>query len=522
MGSLVLPVNVSSTTMKMLSTSTKQSPPGPPAKTFFCVFCRDIVSLAVGNLVQFKTHMETVHQVFYEFDILLALNFIDRKEKEKIIDTVKGKVNGKNDFIKVDVKAKENAKAEENLLKEKTDWGNLDNVQVVILDENTSIKDALKNVSMPKSKVRDQPVKTMVSSVIKSEIKQEPTLLNTEIKNLKTYQCGKCDKIFPSRFNLKNHMNKKFSCLKPLLECEKCSKIFKEKKAHELHMARTKSCVRPRCEKCAKKFTGWQAYKVHIARKNSCVKPNYSCEKCSKCFNKKTNYEVHMSRRKSCVKTKYSCEKCSKTFDKKTSYDVHLARTKSCVKPNLKCGDCLKVFSTSFSLNNHISNKETACKKRVSCEKCGKIVKESKYELHLNKRRGCVQVSLKCDGCLKTFSTRAVARSHQLRKETVCKKRIECERCGERYREELYKKHILKKRSCVVEEPKCGDCGKTFSTQTSAGKHMLDQKGQCNMKFGCENCGNSFNGIHSLKMHQRTSKHCLKLQSESVKIELVE
>merc|ERR1712204_74306 len=338
---------------------------------------------------------------------------------------------------------------------------------------------------MPKSKVRERPVKTMVSAVkrshikqtvlmshqnqkqksmleireIKSEIKQEPTLLNTEIKNLKTYQCGKCDKIFPSRFNLKNHMNKKFSCLKPLLECEKCSK----------------------------------------------------------------------------------------TFDKKTSYDVHLARTKSCVKPNLKCGDCLKVFSTSLSLNNHISNKETACKKRVSCEKCGKIVKESKYELHLNKRRGCVQVSLKCDGCLKTFSTRAVARSHQLRKETVCKKRIECERCGERYREELYKKHILKscvkvecrkcgerftegklklhllkKRSCVVEEPKCGDCGKTFSTQTSARKHMLDQKGQCNMKFGCENCGNSFNGIHSLKMHQRTSKHCLKIQSESVKIELVE
>merc|ERR1719318_63354 len=532
-----------SANMKQFPTKMKKSPPGPPAKTFFCVFCRDIVSLAVGNLVQFKTHMETGHQIFYEFDILLALNFIDRKEKEKIIDTVKSKVNGKSVPAKEDVVV--SAKAEESLLKEDADWGNLDNVQVVILDENTSIKDALKNVSVtpvvkPKAYtepaksfkdslksvlvtpvVKPKPVKSFVSEVkvepiqpeildIKTEIKQETILMSSEnkIPKNRSHQCGKCNKMFPSKFNLRNHMKKKFSCLKPILECEKCSKVFKDKKAFQIHMARTKSCVRPKCDKCAKIFKTTSDYRVHMARKKSCIKTNLSCEKCSKTFNKKKNYEVH------------------------------IARTKSCVKPSTKCEDCLKVFSNGSSFRAHIANKGTVCKKRVSCEKCGKLVRESKYQLHLNKKRGCVQVSLKCDDCLKVFSTRGAARMHQLKKETVCKKRIECERCGERYKEELYKKHILKscvkvecqkcgekftegklklhlqkKRSCVVEEPKCDDCGKTFSCLATAKKHMADQNGQCNMKFGCENCGNSFNGIHSLKMHQRTNKHCLQLQS---------
>ena len=523
------------------------SPPGPPPiktflpaapqqhenKTFFCVFCKDIVSLAVGKLTQFKSHMESVHKIFYEFDILLALNFIDRKEKEKIIEGVKHKMNGSALIVKDNSTA--NPRAEENLLREDGDWGNLDNVQVVILDENTSIKDALKKASAPtelQQKTEEKTSKTIISEVktcppskvkpitkIKQEpiIKSEPGEIRSDIKAEtievspeipgKDYQCEKCNKIFPNKSNLKVHLNKKLSCLKPVLQCEKCLKILKDKQAFKIHMARTKSCVRPHCEKCGKKFQGRKAYKVHVERKRSCVKPNFQCEKCNKSFNIRKNYEIHM------------------------------ARTKSCVKPNLKCEDCLKVFSNSSSLKSHLSNKENVCKKRIPCEKCGKAVRESKYKLHLNKKRGCVPVSLKCDGCLKTFSTRAAARYHQLKKDKVCKKRIECERCGERYREELYKKHIirscvkvecekcgekfseyklkqhlLKKRSCVVEEPKCDDCGKTFSTHASAKKHMQDQKGQCNMKFGCENCGNSFNGLHSLKMHMRTNKQCLKIQ----------
>ena len=541
----------------MIRTNFKQPSPGPPAKSFFCVFCKDIVSLAVGNLPQFRHHMENIHRVFYEFDILLALNFIDRTEKEKIIDTVKNKVDGKNDtnpvIIKSNMSKSENKPitlknltkiipAGENLLKE-----DADNVQMVVLDGNTTLEEAVKNLSAAPKVTKTVQIKPKVNVIktmeikpnytkikiepnivpkkpkvwsmsIKSEIHPAITIKQEKIaigeanadtyREAKTYKCDKCAKIFPFKANLESHLSRKFSCVKPVLRCEKCSKKFQDKSSYQAHMARTKSCTKPKCEKCGKVFDGRFSYRQHMKRKKSCVKPKFACEKCNKQFNKKSNF------------------------------DAHISRTKSCVRPNLKCEDCLKVFSCLSSFKSHQGNKEKACRKRVACEKCGKLIKEEKYKFHLNRKRGCVQINLKCDGCLKTFRTRAAARSHQKRQDKVCKRRIECEKCGERFKEELYKKHILRscvklecekcgekftegklklhqlrKRSCVVEEPKCNDCGKTFAVQASAKKHMQDNQGQCNMKFGCDNCGNTFVGIFALKIHQRMNKHCQQLQT---------
>ena len=43
--------------------------------------------------------METVHRVFYEFEILLAVNFIEREEKADIIAMVRRKVWGGVDEV---------------------------------------------------------------------------------------------------------------------------------------------------------------------------------------------------------------------------------------------------------------------------------------------------------------------------------------------------------------------------------------------------------------------------------------
>merc|ERR1719320_44212 len=64
------------------------------AKSFYCVFCREIASLRMGDFPQFQQHMEGVHKVYYEYDILLAVNFIERSEKDTIIERVKRKVGG--------------------------------------------------------------------------------------------------------------------------------------------------------------------------------------------------------------------------------------------------------------------------------------------------------------------------------------------------------------------------------------------------------------------------------------------
>ena len=152
--------------------------------------------------------------------------------------------------------------------------------------------------------------------------------------------------------------------------------------------------------------------------------------------------------------------------------------TKSCVKISLKCESCLRIFKNRAISKIH--HAKAACQKRIECEKCGVRLKEEKYKKHI--MRSCVKV--------------------------------ECEKCGEKFSPTKLNLHLQRKRSCVVQEPKCEDCSKTFSTSVAAKTHMRNKKGTCNMQFGCEGCGNVFNGNGRLKMHQRLSKKCLPTQQK--------
>ena len=89
------------------------------AKSFYCVFCRDIASLRMGDFAQFQQHMEGVHRVHYEYDILLAVNFIERAEKDAIIERVKRKVGGGGEEEVVVEKKKVEIKPVKNYLRSK-------------------------------------------------------------------------------------------------------------------------------------------------------------------------------------------------------------------------------------------------------------------------------------------------------------------------------------------------------------------------------------------------------------------
>ena len=61
---------------------------GPPSGAVCCLLCRGFVSVRAGNLEKLKLHVESDHDVFYEHDILFAINFLDEHEKEIIIEKV--------------------------------------------------------------------------------------------------------------------------------------------------------------------------------------------------------------------------------------------------------------------------------------------------------------------------------------------------------------------------------------------------------------------------------------------------
>ena len=53
-----------------------------------CLLCNATISVRIGNFGKLKLHMETNHDVFYEQDLIMALNFLEDHEREVIIEKV--------------------------------------------------------------------------------------------------------------------------------------------------------------------------------------------------------------------------------------------------------------------------------------------------------------------------------------------------------------------------------------------------------------------------------------------------
>ena len=51
-----------------------------------CVLCRGAISIRAGNLEKMRLHMENDHDVFYNQDLLISLNFLEDFEREEIIE----------------------------------------------------------------------------------------------------------------------------------------------------------------------------------------------------------------------------------------------------------------------------------------------------------------------------------------------------------------------------------------------------------------------------------------------------
>jgi len=245
----------------------------------------------------------------------------------------------------------------------------------------------------------------------------------------------------------------------------------------------------------------------HMQKKFSCER---RCEKCGKEFSMAGELRAHQKMKKECVKQTYKCEDCPKEFLTLSLFKIHKSRRRTCKKQDLKCDNCLKWFSNSTSLKNH-KNRENPCQKVVTCEKCGKLLKESKYEKHLSANRCSAPMSMSCKNCLKTFKTKPSARTHYKRIESgekVCIKRIRCDKCKRRMKEQDFDKHA-QKNNCVLVD--CERCGETF-TASQLKKHMM-RKRMCNPQQGfaqtvqetekikCDICEETFDNLRNAKHH---------------------
>ena len=165
------------------------------------------------------------------------------------------------------------------------------------------------------------------------------------------YRCETCNKGFPERYLLRNHVDAKHKGIKWI--CEFCAKSYEGKGALEVHKR-----------------------KCHI---NDAI---YKCKTCHKSFMDKHLYIGHVSKHDG--KKLFTCEKCKKSFRYKNSLKMH---QKSCHgNASFLCAQCGMQFTCSKGLKDHINGKHKM-EKQFSCE-CGNSYRwRSSLSFH---RKKCV------------------------------------------------------------------------------------------------------------------------------------
>ena len=63
----------------------------PPPSTIFCRFCNAVISFKSGTKEKFEKHMEMVHEIHLDTDLLLAIHFIEDEEKDILVQAAQAR-----------------------------------------------------------------------------------------------------------------------------------------------------------------------------------------------------------------------------------------------------------------------------------------------------------------------------------------------------------------------------------------------------------------------------------------------
>ena len=424
-------------------------------RKFQCIFCKDPFKIPVGDYDKFKSHMMEIHNIHFDFEVLLAFNFIDGQENSEI--TKRGAQNIVNKRFYC-VFCKDATMVSVQIFTEHMQIVHEMFFQHELLLSNHFIPlrekdDIIKRI---KSKA-EKFVMTSLGKIWKEEIIEEKPIA-------------------------------------PTWPCNNCGKICKSKRKFDRHNEKL-------CKRCGKCFTLPIYFMKHMRRMEKdpsydCARPIFRCKQCDWSSRKKEKLDIHFSKKHvEKVINVFNCEDCPKKFFGSRMFQKHLERRRKCKvlpKEDLKCPKCDKYFPNLFRLKGHI-DAPTGCYSRISCNKCQKMVLEHNYEIHIEMHeRERKVIDMTCKNCLNTFITRSGAKYHY--EHIDCKKMIECLKCGRKLKEDKYDYHFST--SCVLEE--CPKCREKF-TKPRLKKHLEMQR-SC-IDIMCKLCGVPFVFENKLELH---------------------
>uniref|UniRef100_A0A8C6LRV4 C2H2-type domain-containing protein n=1 Tax=Nothobranchius furzeri TaxID=105023 RepID=A0A8C6LRV4_NOTFU len=271
--------------------------------------------------------------------------------------------------------------------------------------------------------------------------------------------------------------------------CGDCGKIFGTKSSFNRHQ-RVHTGQKPfACELCRKRFTQNSTLNDHM-RVHTGQKP-FACGLCGKRFTRKSNFNRHV--RVHTGKKPFACELCGNRFTEKSTLNNH-TRVHTGHKP-FACELCGNRFIEKSTLNYHM--RVHTGHKHFACELCRKrFTKKSGLNRHM--RIHTEEKLFACELCGNRFTQKSALNDH-MRVHTG-QKPFTCELCGKRFTQ----KSTLNNHMRVHTGHKpfaCGLCGKRFTRKSNINSHMKIHTEE--KQFACKLCGNRFTKKSSLNNHMR-------------------
>lgn len=228
------------------------------------------------------------------------------------------------------------------------------------------------------NQIRNQYVCTFCPKILDSKYSLDIHLKIHEFGPKMSCKLSNCDKIFPNKTNMWNHMVSEHDakekdwkgrrgvcvvCNKVKLDlkthmfthsnekklmCTQCPKLFKDKKGFQLHIKVHQGIFDHECSECKKKFVSKTALKQHLVEQHT-TETNFKCDQCVNEYKNKYKLAIHMTSHTG--EKQFQCrEGCNKMFRIRKVREEHENKHKG-IKH--KCKQCTKTYTQKSTLQDH-------------------------------------------------------------------------------------------------------------------------------------------------------------------------
>ena len=154
---------------------------------------------------------------------------------------------------------------------------------------------------------------------------------------LKPYKCNHCGSLFTRKDNLRKHILRWDTKVKP----QRCNKHLRHNTEVKCHT----------CIHCNNNFSRKESLMRHQQKCGEKEVKTHNCNKCGRSFSRKDNLGWHHLRYHAVLKH-YRCKECGSVFSKQDSLRKHHLSCHIAIKPHM-CTKCWRGFSRKDSLGWH-------------------------------------------------------------------------------------------------------------------------------------------------------------------------